>query len=246
MFFSPLDQFEIKPLLILNNSYILSLSNYTIYFILVILIIYGYTIIFKNNKLSSNRYGVAIIALYDTILNLVVSQIGRQGGYYFPLIFSIFNIIVISNLLSMIPYSFALSAQLVAVISLSLALWIGNLIIGLYIHGFKFFALFVPSGTPLALVPVLVLIESLSYSSRAISLGLRLSANILSGHLLLLILGSLILSLISTSLIGFIGGIIPVIGVVAIVILEFGISIIQGYVFSILLSGYIKDSILLH
>ncbi|KAI5952151.1 hypothetical protein CANMA_005103 [Candida margitis] len=101
-------------------------------------------------------------------------------------------------------------------------------------------------GTPLALVPVLVLIEALSYASRAISLGLRLGANILSGHLLMLILGSLIISLMSSSLLGFVSGIIPILAVVAITILEFGIAIIQAYVFSILLSGYIKDSVELH
>ncbi len=146
----------------------------------------------------------------------------------------------------MIPYSFAISAQLVAVVSFSLALWIGNVVLGLYLHGWGFFALFVPSGTPLALVPVLVLIEALSYASRAISLGLRLGANILSGHLLMLILGSLIISLMSSSFLGFVSGIIPILAVVAITILEFGIAIIQAYVFSILLSGYIKDSVELH
>ena len=146
----------------------------------------------------------------------------------------------------MIPYSFAISAQLVAVVSFSLTLWIGNVVLGLYLHGWGFFALFVPSGTPLALVPVLVLIEALSYASRAISLGLRLGANILSGHLLMLILGSLIISLMSSSFLGFVSGIIPILAVVAITILEFGIAIIQAYVFSILLSGYIKDSVELH
>jgi F-type H+-transporting ATPase subunit a len=106
--------------------------------------------------------------------------------------------------------------------------------------------LFVPTGTPLPLVPVLVLIEAISYTSRAISLGLRLGANVLSGHLLMLILGSLILNLMSTSILGLIGGIIPLVGVVAITILEFAIGMIQAYVFCILFSGYLKDAIYLH
>ena len=177
---------------------------------------------------------------------MVKSQIGARGGYYFPLIFTLFNFILIANLISMIPYSFAISAQLIAIISLSLTLWLGVTLIGLANHGLGFFALFVPTGTPLPLVPVLVLIETLSYSSRAISLGLRLSANVLSGHLLMLILGSLIFNLMGTSIIGFIGGFIPMAGVIAIVILEFAISMIQSYVFCILFSGYIKDAIYLH
>uniref|UniRef100_S5TNV1 ATP synthase subunit a n=1 Tax=[Candida] sake TaxID=39397 RepID=S5TNV1_9ASCO len=246
MIFSPLDQFEIKPLLTINNIITLSLTNYVIYLIIVVAIIYGYISIITKANLGLNRWGVAILAIYDTILNMVNSQIGKRGGLYFPLIFTLFNFILIANLISMIPYSFAISAQLVAIVSLSLSLWLGNLIIGLTIHGWGFFALFVPSGTPLPLVPVLVLIETLSYSSRAISLGLRLSANVLSGHLLMLILGSLILNLMSTSIFGFIGGFIPIVGVIAIVILEFAISMIQSYVFCILFSGYIKDSIYLH
>ena len=246
MFYSPLDQFELKPLLLITDNLTFSITNYTLYLIIVSLIIIFYSSIIRHNYLGSSRWGVSVIAIYDTILNLVNGQIGRKGGYYFPLIFTIFNFILISNLISMIPYSFAISAQLVAVVSFSLALWIGNVVLGLYLHGWGFFALFVPSGTPLALVPVLVLIEALSYASRAISLGLRLGANILSGHLLMLILGSLIISLMSSSFLGFVSGIIPILAVVAITILEFGIAIIQAYVFSILLSGYIKDSVELH
>lgn len=246
MFYSPLDQFELKPLLLITDNLTFSITNYTLYLIIVSLIIVFYSSIIRHNFLGSSRWGVSVIAIYDTILNLVNGQIGRKGGYYFPLIFTIFNFILIANLISMIPYSFAISAQLVAVVSFSLALWIGNVVLGLYLHGWGFFALFVPSGTPLALVPVLVLIEALSYASRAISLGLRLGANILSGHLLMLILGSLIISLMSSSLLGFVSGIIPILAVVAITILEFGIAIIQAYVFSILLSGYIKDSVELH
>lgn len=246
MIFSPLDQFEIRPLLTINNVITLSITNYAIYLAIVVAIIYGYNSILNKSFLGFNRWGMAILAMYDTILNMVKSQIGSKGGFYFPFIFSLFNFILIANLISMIPYSFAISAQLVAIVSLSLTLWLGVTIIGLYNHGWKFFSLFVPTGTPLALVPVLVLIETLSYSSRAISLGLRLSANVLSGHLLMLILGSLIFNLMGSSIIGFVGGFLPVIGVIAIVVLEFAIGMIQSYVFCILFSGYIKDAIYLH
>jgi len=246
MIYSPLEQFEIKPLLIINGNITYSLTNYVIYVILVIAFIYGYYILIQNVKLGWTRWGLAINAIFDTILNMVNSQIGNKGGYYFPLIFTLFNFILLANLISMIPYSFAISAQIIAIISLSLTLWLGVTIIGLVKHGAGFFALFVPSGTPIVLVPMLVLIETLSYSSRAISLGLRLSANVLSGHLLMLILGSLIFNLMSISLFSFVGGIIPMIAVVLIVILEVGISMIQAYVFCILFSGYLKDSIDLH
>nr|SBT62527.1 Atp6p [Candida orthopsilosis]SBT62543.1 Atp6p [Candida orthopsilosis]SBT62558.1 Atp6p [Candida orthopsilosis]SBT62590.1 Atp6p [Candida orthopsilosis]SBT62638.1 Atp6p [Candida orthopsilosis] len=246
MFYSPTDQFETKPLLTMTDNLTFSMTNYTLYLMIVSLIIVFYSSIIRHNFTGSSRWGVSVIAIYDTITNLVNGQIGRKGGYYFPLIFTIFNFILIANLISMIPYSFAISAQLVAVVSFSLATWIGNVVLGLYLHGWGFFALFVPSGTPLALVPVLVLIEALSYASRAISLGTRTGANITSGHLTMLITGSLIISLMSSSLLGFVSGIIPILAVVAITITEFGIAIIQAYVFSMLLSGYIKDSVELH
>ncbi|KGK36696.1 hypothetical protein JL09_g4155 [Pichia kudriavzevii] len=106
--------------------------------------------------------------------------------------------------------------------------------------------LFVPVGTPLALVPLLVLIELLSYSARAISLGLRLAANTLSGHLLMSILGNLVKTFMGISKITFIIGLLPIAGIFAIVILEFAISCIQAYVFAILTSSYLKDSLFLH
>lgn len=246
MIFSPLEQFEIKPLLTINNILTLSVNNYVLYVAIVVAIICSSVFLLNKTLLGFNRWGVALLAVYDTILNMVKSQIGARGGVYFPLIFTLFTFILVANLISMIPYSFAISAQLVAIVSLSLSLWLGVVLIGLSTHGWGFFALFVPSGTPLALVPVLVLIEALSFSSRAISLGLRLSANVLSGHLLMLILGSLILGLMSSSILGFIGGFLPIVGVIAIVVLEFAIGSIQAYVFTILLSGYIKDSVYLH
>lgn len=246
MIYSPLEQFEIKSLLTINNMYILSLSNYVLYIILVIIIISLYIVLLNNIKLINNRWGLVIISIYDTILNMVKSQIGSRGGYYFPLIFTLFNFILIANLISMIPYTFAISAQIIFIISLSLTLWLGLTILGFVNHGLGFFNLFVPTGTPLALLPILVLIETLSYSSKAISLGLRLSSNILAGHLLMLILGSLILGLMNSSILGLTLGFIPILGVIAITILEFAISMIQAYVFCILFSGYLKDAIYLH
>lgn len=246
MIYSPLEQFEIRTLITINNSSIISITNYLVYLILVLGIISLYYNIISESKIKSTRWGLSILSIYDTVLNMVRSQVGPRGEIYFPFIFSLFNFILIANLISMIPYSFAISAQIVGIIALSLTLWLGLTILGLNAHGLNFFSLFVPTGTPLALVPVLVLIETLSYSSKALSLGLRLSANIMAGHLLLLILGSLILGLMGSSLLGLILGFIPLTGVIAIVILEFAISCIQAYVFCILFSGYLKDAIYLH
>nr|WDD58157.1 ATP6 [[Candida] auris] len=246
MMFSPLDQFEMKPLFTMNNMLTLSMTNYVMYMGLVVLMMYMYNMMLNKVHLGWNRWGVAMLAMYDTMLNMVKSQMGVRGGYYFPLVFTLFNFMLMANLMSMIPYSFAMSAQLMAIISLSFSLWLGVTLIGLAKHKLGFFALFVPTGTPLPLVPILVLMETLSYSSRAISLGLRLSANILSGHLLMLMLGSLMFNLMGTSIMGFLGGFMPIAGVIAMVILEFAMSMMQSYVFCILFSSYMKDAMELH
>uniref|UniRef100_A0A291F803 ATP synthase subunit a n=1 Tax=[Candida] psychrophila TaxID=45577 RepID=A0A291F803_9ASCO len=246
MIYSPTEQFEIKPLLTVNNMLTLSMNNYVMYLALVVTLMYSSVFLLNKTYLGFNRWGVALLAAYDTILNMVKSQMGARGGMYFPFMFTLFTFMAVANLISMMPYSFAMSAQLVAIVSFSLSLWFGCVLIGLSKHGWGFFALFVPSGTPLALVPVLVLIETLSYSSRAMSLGLRLSANILSGHLLMLILGTLIFSLMGSSVLGFMGGFMPITGVISIVVTEFAIGMMQAYVFTILLSSYIKDSVYLH
>ncbi|WPK27804.1 ATP synthase subunit 6 (mitochondrion) [Australozyma saopauloensis] len=244
MFLSPLDQFEIKPIFSYSDTFML--SNYSIYLFIIFTIMWSFKYLLNNGSLAPNRFSLVIFSIYDTVLNMVKSQMGNQGGIYFPLMFTLFNFIIMANLVSMMPYSFAYSAQLVAIIFLSMMLWLGVTITGLAKHGWGFFALFVPTGTPLPLVPVLVMIELLSYSSRAMSLGLRLSANVLSGHLLMFMLGSLMLNLMSLSLVGFMGGFMPMAGVVMITMLEFAMSMIQGYVFCMLLCGYMKDALYLH
>jgi len=249
---SPLDQFEIRVFVGLVSPFMditsLSITTFTLYTILVLLVILGLVSLTNNNgNIIGSRWYVHNEAMFDTIHNMVSSQIGgKLGGYYFPLIYSLFIFIFTANLISMIPYSFAITSHLVFIVSLSVVIWLGVTITGLYIHGLAFFSLFVPSGCPLVLAPLLVLIELLSYVARAISLGLRLSANTLSGHLLLAILGTLIFNLMSISIITFILGFIPIIGLLAIVALEFAIAIIQSYVFTILTSSYIKDALYLH
>lgn len=249
---SPLDQFEIRVLMGFTSPLLdfssLNFTTFSLYSFIVLGTILSLNLLTtNNNKIIGSKWFVSQEAIYDTILNMVKGQIGgKLWGFYFPLVYTLFFFIFISNLISMIPYSFALAAHLVFIVSLSSVIWLGATIIGFYRHGLVFFALFVPGGTPLPLVPLLVLIELLSYFARAISLGLRLSSNILSGHLLLIILGGLLFNLMSISIISFVLGFIPLVGLLAIVVLEFAIAVIQAYVWSILTSSYLKDVLYLH
>ena len=181
---SPLDQFDLKLFMGFSSPFInlsdLNITTFSIYCILIYIVInYVFKLSLNNNKIVGSNWLLAIESIFHTILNMVKSQIaGTSYGYYIPLVYTLFIFILVANLIGMIPYSFAIGACLIFIISLSVIIWLGVTIIGLVKHGWVFFSLFVPAGTPLPLVPVLVLIELLSYSARAISLGLRLSANI--------------------------------------------------------------------
>ena len=173
-------------------------------------------------------------------------QIGPNNEIYTPFIYSLFFFIVIANLNGNIPYGFTVTTSVVVSIGLSIMLWIGVTTIGLQKHGLHFFAYFIPSGTPLVLVPMLVLIELISYRARAVSLGIRLFANMVAGHTLLAILSTFLFKLFTSGIIVAVITLIPFAIFVALIGLELAVSLIQAYVFTVLVSSYIRDRIELH
>ena len=160
--------------------------------------------------------------------------------------YSLFIFILMNNLIGMIPYSFASTSHFVLTFGLSFTIVLGSTILGFQNHKLKFFSLLVPAGCPLALLPLLVLIEFISYLARNISLGLRLAANILSGHMLLNILSGFTYKIITKSKLYILPGLIPLSFIVAFSGLELGIALIQAQVFIVLSSAYIKDGLDLH
>lgn len=182
---SPLDQFEIRNFIslelpILANMQI-SLTNIGFYLITGSFIAIALSLLAINsNKVVSNSWSISQESVNTTVNNVVLNQISaNKGQIYFPFIYTLFVFILINNLLGMVPYSFASTSHFMVTFSLSFTIVLGATILGFEKHGLKFFSLFVPSGCPLGLLPLLVLIEFISYLSRAVSLGLRLAANIL-------------------------------------------------------------------
>jgi F-type H+-transporting ATPase subunit a len=177
----------------------------------------------------------------------VTNQINpTKGQIYFPFIYTLFIFILVNNLIGMVPYSFASTSHFIFTFSLSFTVVLGATILGFQKHGLEFFSLLVPAGCPLALLPLLVLIEFISYLSRNVSLGLRLGANILSGHMLLNILAGFTYNIMTSGFIFFFLGLIPLAFIIAFSGLELGIAFIQAQVFVVLTSSYIKDALDLH
>jgi len=177
----------------------------------------------------------------------VINQINSKNGQiYFPFIYALFVFILVNNLIGMVPYSFASTSHFILTFSLSFTIVLGATILGFQKHGLKFFSLLVPSGCPLALLPLLVLIEFISYLARNVSLGLRLAANILSGHMLLNILSGFTYNIMTSGIVFFFLGLLPLAFIIAFSGLELGIAFIQAQVFVVLSCSYIKDALELH
>jgi len=181
---SPLDQFEIRNLIsidlpILGNLH-LSITNIGFYLLLGAFVAITSNIMANhNNKLVSNAISLSQEAIYATIHGIVINQINSlKGQKYFPFIYALFIFILINNLIGMVPYSFSSTAHFILTFSVSFTVVIAATFLGFSQHGIKFFSLFVPAGCPLGLLPLLVLIEFISYLARNVSLGLRLAANI--------------------------------------------------------------------
>jgi len=249
---SPLDQFVIRNLFsikadILGNIQ-LSLTNIGLYLIITTFLIFMFFLLATNYDMTTpNGWSLSLESIYATVFSIVVNQINaRKGQMFFPLIFALFMFILINNLVGMVPYSFAPTSHFILTFSLSFTVVIGATILGFQIHSLKFFSFFVPSGCPLALLPLLVSIEFISYLSRNVSLGLRLGANVLSGHMLLNILGGFTYNIMSNGFIYFLLGLLPLLFILAFSGLEIGIAFIQAQVFVVLSSSYIKDSLELH
>lgn len=247
---SPLNQFEVRDILDVNilNYLHLSLTNIGLYLTIGCLIILAMNLLSTNyNKLIPNNWSISQESIYMTIHSIVINQINSKNGQqYFPFIYTLFIFILINNLIGMIPYSFASTSHFILTFALSFSIVLGATILGFQKHGLKFFSLLVPAGCPLALLPLLVSIEFISYLARNISLGLRLAANITSGHMLLNILAGFTYNIMTSGIIFFLLGLIPLAFIIAFSGLELGIAFIQAQVFVVLTSGYIKDGLDLH
>jgi len=249
---SPLDQFEVRDLLSLDAPILasihFSITNLGLYLSIAALITLALNILAVNyNKVVANKWSISQESMYATVHSIVLNQINdKKGQVYFPFIFALFIFILINNLIGMVPYSFASTSHFILTFSISFTVVLGATILGFIKHGLRFFSLFVPAGCPLGLLPLLVLIEFISYLARNISLGLRLAANILSGHMLLNILSGFAYNIMTSSFVFFFLGLIPLAFIIAFSGLELGIAFIQAQVFVVLTCSYIKDGLDLH
>jgi len=246
--FNPLEQFEVYSTLptLAGLSTIFSITNIAIFLTLGLVILIISMISLRSLSIKPSRWSIALETFITSILGMVKDQLGNEKDnlIFFPFIISLFTFIFLSNILGMIPYSFTATTHIIVTIGFSIAIMVGVTIIGFEKYKTEFFSLFVPSGTPIPLVPLLTFIEFISYTARSFSLALRLSVNVTAGHSLF----GVISMLSYTALVGsstFIGKTfiftLPLLILVPLYGLELVVAILQAYVFTLLSISYLKD-----
>lgn len=242
----PLHQFEIHPLIHLNlGGWDISFTNSSLFMMLATFVIIAFLgLSVHPKKLIPGRAQVVSEALYTFVSDVIKENIGPAGAPYFPYVFSLFLFVLVGNFLGMIPYGFTFTSHIIVTFSLALLVITIVTTLGFIRHGFHFFRLFCPKGTPFYIAPLLIPVEIMSYLSRPISLSVRLFANMMAGHAILKIFAGFALILATSSF--FPLAALPFTVNIAITGFEFLVALLQAYVFTILTCIYLNDAINLH
>ena len=194
----------------------------------------------KDKKIIPGKFQLLSEILYNFISKMISDTAGKKAKPYFPFIFSLFIFVLFCNMVGMLPYSFTVTSHIIVTLAFAMFIFIGVTILGFIIHGFKYLKIFVPSGVPVVLLPIIMIIEIISYLSRPVSLSVRLFANMMAGHTMLKVFGGFVISL------GLVAGWLPLTFSVALTGLEILVAFLQAYVFAILTCIYLNDALNLH
>ncbi|HWM83547.1 MAG TPA: F0F1 ATP synthase subunit A [Pseudolabrys sp.] len=196
-----------------------------------------------KRSLVPSRLQSAAELTYEFVADMISSTAGKEGMRFFPFVFSLFMFILVTNLIGVIPYTFTVASHISVTAALALAVFFVVIGYGVWHNGLRFLNLFVPKGIPLYILPLITIIELLSFLSRPISHSVRLFANMLAGHITLKVFASFVAMLMAFGVGGWLGAILPLALVIAITALELLVAALQAYVFAILTCIYLNDAI---
>ncbi len=240
---NPMHQFEvykIGPEINLggvNLSYTNASLFMTISAILILSLLFLGT---KKKSLIPSKIQLITELSYTFVAKMINDTAGSGARSFFPFVFTLFMFVLFCNMVGMLPYSFTVTSHIIVTFVLASVVFLGVTIIGFIKHGFKYLELFVPKGVPILLLPLIIIIEIISYLSRPVSLSVRLFANMMAGHTMLKVFGGFVISL------GLLGGWLPLGFSVALTGLEILVAFLQAYVFAILTCIYLNDALNLH
>ena len=191
----------------------------------------------KKKSLIPSKIQLVTEMSYSFVAKMINNTAGSSAKSFFPFVFTLFMFVLFCNMVGMLPYSFTVTSHIIVTFILAIIIFVGVTAIGFIKHGFKYLELFVPKGVPILLLPLIVVIEIISYLSRPVSLSVRLFANMMAGHTMLKVFGGFVISL------GLLGGWLPLSFSVALIGLEVLVAFLQAYVFAILTCIYLNDAL---
>jgi len=242
----PIHQFEIHNLVRLFNvgENEIHLTNSAIFMFIAVgltaLLLLGTT---AGRRLVPTRMQSVAELCYELVASTLRNTAGSEGMRFFPLVLSLFMFILFSNVVGIVPYTFTVTSHIVITAALALLVFFTVIIYGFWKNGLHFLKLFVPSGIPVWMIPVIVVIELLSFFARPISHSVRLFANMLAGHITLKLVGGFVAMLGSIGVAGWLGAVAPLALTVALTALELLVAVLQAYVFTILTCIYLNDAL---
>ena len=239
---SPLDQFRVKEIVNLQIfGYDTSITNSSLFMLFVgVFIVFYFMLAFRGKGLVPSRFQLSGELVYGMITGMLDQNVGAKGKKFVPLIFTLFMFILTCNVFGMIPYGFTVTSHISITFALAMMVFLLVTLFGIYLHGFHFFSLFLPAGTPLWLAPLMVVIELFAYLARPVSLSLRLAANMVAGHVLLKVMAGFVVSMAIYL------KIIPIPFIVVLIGFELFVAALQAYIFTILSCVYLNDALNLH
>jgi F-type H+-transporting ATPase subunit a len=246
--FNPMEQFEIHRYFNFHLfGYDASITNSTLWMVMGTgFVLWFLTSSMRNGGLVPSRMQSVSELTYEFVANMVRQNAGNSGMAFFPIIFTIFCFVFAMNMLGMIPLpglgNFTVTSHIIVTFALASFVFLGVTAIGFYAHGVKFLKLFVPSGVPALLLPLISLIEVISYFTRPISLSVRLFANMMAGHTMLAVFGSFVVGLGAAGLLSPVA-FLPFLFMVLLMGLEILIAFLQAYVFAVLTCIYLNDAL---
>ena len=242
----PIHQFEITNYFVFGRigGVELAFTKSALYMLIALAIVAWIMVVTTSARalVPGRLQGVAEMS-YEFIASSLQSTAGPEGMKFFPLVFTLFMFILTVNVIGLVPYTFAVTAQIIITVSLALLVFLTVIVYGFWKHGFHFLKLFVPSGIPWYILPLVTFIEVLSFLSRPISHSVRLFANILAGHITLKVFAGFVTMLGAFGFLGWLGAMLPLGLTVALTALELLVAFLQAYVFAILTCIYLNDAI---
>ena len=245
----PIHQFEIKRLFPIAHfgTTEIAFTNSALFMLIALAVILLLTLgATRSRALVPGRAQVLAEMSYEFMASTLRSTAGPEGMKFFPLVFSLFMFILVLNVMGIIPYTFTVTSHIIITVALALLVFFTVLVYGFWKHGVRFLKLFVPSGIPIYILPLVSFIEVLSFLSRPVSHSVRLFANMLAGHITLKVFGGFVTMLGAAAIplyLGWLGAVLPFGLTVALTALELLVAFLQAYVFAVLTCIYLNDAI---